>query len=316
MMTLPDFMEKQILFVRAEKECDNFLRFQNDNILYRRDGENMDMISCSKVFAIFITGDFSITTVLIRNCEQFGISLFLLKNNFQAYARVIARLDGNYLLREKQYSFMDEFRLAKNLVRNKSYNQLALLVEKRKIKALDGEYQEICRKIEQAGSEKELLGLEGSMSKYFFQEYFSEQDWRRRLPRAKYDVNNVLLDIGYTFLFNFVDALLNLYGFDTYKGFYHKLFFQRQSLSCDLVEPFRCLIDRQLLKANNLKQIDGKDFDVMGEKYVLTYAKQAKYLRLFMGSLMNWKEDIFQYVKGYYRFMMREGEEFPFFKIK
>ena len=52
------------------------------------------------------------------------------------------------------------------------------------------------------------------------------------------------MDIGYTYLFNFIDALLRLYGFDTYLGFYHKEFYQRKSLVCDVVEPFRCIIDK------------------------------------------------------------------------
>ena len=58
--------------------------------------------------------------------------------------------------------------------------------------------------------------------------------------------------------FNCMDSLLRLYGFDTYKGFYHKLFFQRKSLACDVMEPFRCVIDKQILKAFNLGQIDEK----------------------------------------------------------
>jgi len=274
------------------------------------------MISCHKVFAIFISGDFSITTVLIRNCEQHGIALFLLKNNFQVYARISSPLEGNYILRERQYKFSDEFTAAKKLIQNKIYNQQALLKEQKKINDFEKELKAAYEKINKAKTEKELLGLEGSMGKRFFQEYFFEMGWLRRMPRSKYDINNVLLDIGYTFLFNFIDSLLNLYGFDTYKGFYHKLFFQRKSLSCDLVEPFRCLIDRQLLKSFRLGQIDEKDFKYIGGKYVLSYDKQKKYLQIFFNCLLKRKEDIFLYIKDFYYFMMRDGKDFPFFKLK
>ena len=316
MLTLPDFIEKQILFVQAESDRENFLKFKNDNILFRKDEENIDQISCHKVFAIFIVGDFSITTVLIRNCEQHGISLFLVKNNFEVYARINSRLDGNYLLRERQYKFRDEFLIAKKLIGNKIYNQLSLLCEQKKLDDFKKGYGVFLEDIRNAESEKELLGIEGNASKLFFGQYFSEMNWLRRLPRSKYDVNNVMLDIGYTFMFNFIDSLLCLYGFDTYKGFYHKLFFQRQSLSCDLVEPFRCLIDRQLLKAYNLKQVNEKDFQLINGRYVLAYDKQRKYLQMFFNCIMERKEDIFSYVKDYYYFMMRDNKEFPFFKIK
>lgn len=316
MMTLPDFKEKQILFIQAERDKDNFLKFQNENILYRKDDKNTDMISCYKVFAIFISGEFSLTMVLIRNCKQYGISLFLLKKNFEVYARINSGLEGNYLLRERQYKFADEFATAKSLVKNKSYNQLVLLVGSKKLKNFENTLALLYEKIDAAKSEKELLGFEGSLSKDFFKKYFSEMNWLRRLPQTKYDINNTLLDIGYTFLFNFIDSLLNLYGFDTYKGFYHKLFFQRKSLACDLVEPFRCLIEHQLLKSHRLSQIDEKDFNPQSGKYILSYLKQSKYLKFFFDCILKRKEEIFLYVKDYYYFMMREDKNFPFFKIR
>ena len=70
-----------------------------------------------------------------------------------------------------------------------------------------------------------LLGVEGNYSKYFFKTYLVPAGWRRRAPRTKEDIPNLLMDIGYTYLFNFIDSLLRLHGFDTYKGYYHKLFF-------------------------------------------------------------------------------------------
>ena len=89
------------------------------------------------------------------------------------------------------------------------------------------------------------------------------------MPGVKPDATNLLLDMGYTFLFNFIDALLLLFGFDSYKGCYHKLFFQRKSLSCDVVEPFRCIIEKQILKSYHLKQINKDDFFIEQWKYAL-----------------------------------------------
>ncbi len=315
-MSLPDFREKQLLFIEAKNGIENSLQFKNDSILYKKDGKNANKISCFKVFAIFIIGDFTITSVLIKKCKKYGISLFLLSNNFESYASINAGLESNFILREKQYKKEDDFEMAKKLVANKIINQLALLKEKRISVNFEEKSKELELKIKNVKDEKEILGLEGNYTKEFFGEYFNRINWIRRMPRTKYDINNVLLDIGYTFLFNFTDALLKLYGFDTYKGFYHKLFFQRKSLSCDLVEPFRCLIDRQLLKSYNLRQINNKDFEHINEKYVLSFDNQRKYLAIFSGVIMDNKEEIFSYVKNFYRHFVVEGAEFPVFNVK
>lgn len=318
MMSLPDFKEKQILFVEAMNGVENCLQFKNDNILYKKDGRNTNKISCFKVFAIFIIGNFTLTSVLIKKCKKYGISLFLLSNNFENYAVINSGLESNYILREKQYKNENELEMTKKLVKNKIVNQLALLKEKGGVINADikKKLEEVDLKIKNIKDEKELLGLEGNNTKIFFGEYFNMIKWIRRMPRTKYDVNNVLLDIGYTFLFNFADALLRLYGFDTYKGFYHKLFFQRKSLACDIVEPFRCLIDRQLVKAYNLKQINKNDFAYINGKYMLNFENQRKYLAIFSGVIMENKEDIFIYVKNLYRHFVVDGVEFPVFKVK
>lgn len=315
MLSLPDFEEKQILFITSERGRENRLQFRNDNVLFTKDGQVVNQLSCYKIFAVFIIGDFSITTVLIRNCKKYGISLFLLKNNFELYGSIISQAEGNYLLRTKQYNLKNELELARHLVRNKVYNQFCLLRENRIQKVGRGRFDKVREKIDKAKNTQELLGLEGDLTKKFFVAYFREIDWYKRMPRAKVDIVNVLLDIGYTFLFNFVDALLNLYGFDTYKGFYHKLFFQRKSLSCDLMEPFRCLIDRQILKSYHLKQINDKDFKFKNGKYFLSYNRQQKYLKIFFDGILNKKEDLFNYVRGFYYCILNDKKDYPFFKL-
>lgn len=316
MMSLPDFNEKQILFIYGTKEIDNRLQFINNNIVFLRDGKKINQMSCHKVFAVFIVGEFSITSALIKGCRKYGISLFLLKQNFEVYASINSSLEGNYLLRERQYRMDRDLEVAKNIVKNKSYNQLSLLKEAGKLSDFNLVYNDVCLKINQANDSQELLGIEGSVSKNFFQEYFKDMNWVRRMPRTKYDINNTVMDIGYTFLFNFIDSMLNLYGFDNFKGCYHKLFFQRKSLSCDVMEPFRCLIDRQILKSFRLGQIKEKDFKLIGGKYVLSWENQNRYGRMFFDCLMERKEDVFLFVKEFYYFMMNDGRDFPFFKIK
>jgi hypothetical protein len=70
---------------------------------------------------------------------------------------------------------------------------------------------EIAKKISLTESSDSLRWLEWGVSRMFFSQYFAEA-WRyKRLPQTKVDILNLLMDIGYTFLFNFVHANCNLY---------------------------------------------------------------------------------------------------------
>jgi CRISPR-associated protein Cas1 len=223
----------------------------------------------------------------------------------------VAEAAGNYILRIKQYHLSPEQELyiAKAIVQNRIETQYALLKE-RKIAQPDWLENKL-RSIAIVTNGESLLGCEGSATKEFYASYFNEMKWYRRLPRAKVDINNVLLDIGYTFMFNITNTLLSLFGFDTYKGVYHKLFFQRKSLACDIMEPLRCIIERQLLKSYNLKQIDPKDFVQQKDVWLLSYEHQKKYATVFAAAIMERKEDIFNFIRSYYYHILNETDAPP-----
>lgn len=313
MMSLPDFKEKKIVFIENSQIQENKIRFSNENICLLEDGRIKNQISCHKIFAVFIMGDCSITTVLFKKCKEYGVSLFLMRDNLEVYAKILSIAEGNYLARIKQYNLNKGLEIAKNLVKNKIENQIALL-DNKKLSGIDY-LKDLRQKIDLIEDEKMLLGIEGTASKSFFENYFSEIGWYRRMPRTKIDITNTLMDLGYTILFNFIDALVGLYGLDAYKGFYHKLFFQRKSLVCDLVEPFRFIIDRQILKSYHLKQIDKKDFKLSEGAYRFVFNKRRKYVRIFADTIMENKEKIFTYIRDFYYFIINNSA-FPFFKIE
>lgn len=317
MLTLPDFKEKQILIIQPTKDEDYKLKFWNSNLRLMVEGKAVNQLSCYKIFAIFIVGDLTFTSQLLRQCSEFGISIVFMKRNFEVYALLGAVAEGNYLLRMKQYSLgaVQQVHMAKKVVANKIWNQIALLEETKKLQKPKALFKEQAKKVEGIEEYRSLLGFEGTMSKVFFQQYYEPLGWYRRMPRAKIDYINVLLDIGYTLLFNFVDALLRLYGFDTYKGFYHQLFFQRKSLTCDIVEPFRCIIDKAILKGKNLGQIKEEDFERYKGQVRLPYNKQAPYMKLFLSAILEEKEEIFTYVRDFYFAVLNDTGEYPFYSI-
>jgi CRISPR-associated protein Cas1 len=319
MISLPDFKEKQVLFVQTERGVDNYLRFYNENIVFKKDGKVVNRASCHRVFSVFVVGDITVTSYLMQKARDYGISFFFLKHNLETYSSMLSQAEGNYLLREKQYKMTaeKEFDIAKHIVENKMYNQLRLLNSRGKIGDIHLVKRDASAKIASAKDAQSLLGIEGNATKEFFPAYFEEIGWYRRLPRVKPDECNLLMDMGYSMLNNFVDSLLRLYGFDTFKGCYHRLFFQRRSLACDIMEPFRCIIDRKILSMFNLGQVDKNDFKIIKGVYSLSYKESPKYNRLLLEAIMEYKEDIYGYVRGFYRHVMDDkANPFPKFKVK
>lgn len=322
MIQLPDFRERQIFFLDAHDFLNCELSLRNENILIKEDGKIKSKIPINKLITIFVFGDVTITSKLLQKIIRAGASLFFLKRNFETYATVSSYAEGNYLLRQKQYNLSQEqdLKIAKNIVKNKLRNSLNLLrgakIEKINNRTRMNYKKLMIEKINDVENLASLRGIEGVISKDYFKLYFAKIDWYKRVPRGKVDENNILLDMGYNFLFHFVDSLLRVYGFDTYKGIYHQLFFQRKSLSCDMMEPFRCIIDKTLVKMHALEQFDKKDFTQRKGQYYLSYKNSGKYAQIFLKEILNHKEDIYNYARDHYYLILNDEGEVKDFVIR
>lgn len=85
---------------------------------------------------------------------------------------------------------------------------------------------------------------------------------------------------------------------------------------CDLMEPFRCLIDHAVLLAFIRKQFSSNDFVLVKSEYHLKYEKTADYYRVFYDALIERKVDVFQFVQCYYRAFMQKKSAPEFFQFK
>ena len=256
MMTAPDFEKKMLVFVFLNKG--EKVTFSNDNLIVKTKDEQIRLqTTCYRVFALFIVGSFTLTTGIIQRAHKFDFPIFLLTQSVKIYDKLGHSMEGNVVLRKKQYAYSG-LSIAKLIVKNKTQNQLLLL--KNEFREKDELLKRDIKKISELISSvdlvennlQELLGIEGNCAKIFFKHHFNNVEWNGRKPRVKLDYINSALDIGYSILFNLVDALLGIYGFDTYCGVLHKEFYMRKSLVSDLVEPFRVLIDAQVRKSINL----------------------------------------------------------------
>ena len=318
MLSAPDFQKKQIVFVffnEGEK-----LSFQNDNLLVKTaEGKTKLQVTCYRLFLVFAVGHGSVTSVLIQKANQFGFMIALMTPGYRLYAMLGNAKEGNTLLHKKQYAYTG-LDIAKHIVANKISAQYRQLMEVRnKTPQLQEALLQLKNCYEQAETVTELhslLAYEGIASKVYFARHFEGIPWQGRQPRIKKDNINSILDIGYTLLFTYLDALLSAFGFDTYCGVYHTMFYMRKSLVCDMVEPFRCLIDKAVKKAYNLKQIKEEDFLVKNHQYRLKWEKNAAYVGFLMAPIIENKDEIFAYVQSYYRCFMKGTpvEQYPFYR--
>lgn len=320
MLSLPDFREKNIVICFASEG--QKVSFKNDNLIIKDAEENTVLqATCHKIFSLWIVGHTTITSGILERSKKFAFSICLLSHSHRPYGLWSSATEGNFLLRRKQYEH-NGLDIARYLVRNKITNQTELL------KSIRGKSQETKDAVDKmtdyaqqtmnASDLQMLLGMEGVATRLYFSHWFADMEWKGRRPRTKIDAINTTMDIGYTYLFNIIESMLNLYGFDLYQGVYHRCFYQRKSLVCDIVEPFRCIVDKQIKRAHGLKQLQKNDFRVQNGRYFLKTEKNKDYTKWLMQSILEHKDDFFSYVQEYYRCFMRQKaiEHYPIFKIK
>ena len=319
MLNANDFKKKQIVFLFTN-EGDK-LSFLNDNIIVKiKEGGIKYQSTCYRLFMICVVGNISITSGLIQRSKKFGFSICLMTTTFKVYEILGARMEGNTLLRKHQYEYTEND-IGRKIEQNKIKNQSQILKNIRGKNQIMKEGIELLDKmvvqLEQQLEYLEVMGIEGNAARVYFSRVFDNVDWKGRKPRIKNDYVNVTLDIGYTMLFNIVDAILQVYGFDTYYGVFHKCFYMRKSLVCDLMEPIRPVVDYQVRKSINLGQCKENDFEVVNNRWCLKYKSNPQYIQFLMNAILEYKDDIFLYIQQYYRFFMKRKSvsEIPVFII-
>ena len=303
------------------------LRVSNGELLLEEVNEDekvtLTKMPFQKILMLFIVGHITITTPLIEKCKKFNVALIVVNFNLRPVFYWAEAAEANFLLRQKQYAFhKNDISIAKVLVKNKIGNQISLLKKTRMKDELTmdalSSLSQLIEVIDLQDDYYKLMGVEGSASKKFFSAYFQKNNWMARRPRVKCDAINTTLDIGYTILFNYIECFVRMFGFDIYVGVYHRLWFKRKSLICDLIEPFRCIIDNTVRTAFNKKQCSEKDFKNDKGEWKLNFDKTKDYTKLFYDALIPYKTEVFKYIQSYYRCFMQSKplEYYPKFEIK
>ena len=326
MFTHKDIEYRTIFVINCIHE--RSLRVSNGELLLEEQIEDSDKMKTltklpfQKILALFIIGHIRITTPLIEKCQKFGVALVVMKPSLRPVFFWTNSADANFLLHQRQYKLQkDDISIAKIIVENKIRNQLQALTDTRR---KDDLTEQSCKTIKatldslpDVSDYDSLMGIEGMAAKAFFKAFYQDHKWHQRRPRTKCDALNVSLDIGYTMLFNYIECFLRMFGFDLYVGVYHRMWFKRKSLVCDIMEPFRPIIDKTVRTAWNRKQFSEKDFQIQKGEYRLKFENNADYSRVFFDALIPYKTDVFKYVQAYYRCFMgkKSVSQYPTFTL-
>jgi CRISP-associated protein Cas1 len=259
-----------------------YLSLDGENVVVKKEEGSSLRLPLHNLENIVCFGYLGASPALMGACTERQVGLAFLTPNGRFLARVTGRIQGNVLLRKKQYGLSENGRESAAIaasfligkiancrkVLERALRDHALLVDERALGQASTALKGILRVIPDCASTSDLMAFEGSAAKIYFnvfdqlilqqREDFSFKERSRRPPL---DNMNSLLSFLYSLLTNEVASALETVGLDPYVGFLHQDRPGRPSLALDLMEEMRPVFaDRLALSLVNRKQISGKGF--------------------------------------------------------
>lgn len=158
------------------------------------------------------------------------------------------------------------------IVRNKIYQQMSVLQERGFVE----QAQMLFNYMVELKNDDET-NREGHAAKVYFNTVFGNE-----FSRQTETYTNAALDYGYSILLSAFNREVTACGYSANLGIKHKNEFNHFNLSCDLMEPFRPLVDRIVLEMDlssftkeqkhTLQQLVNKEVTFEGKRYSVNNA--------------------------------------------
>ena len=251
------------------------LKLDGSAIAVYAGGERVGTVPLAPLGRIVVVGDLLIHTPLLHRLAEHGVDAVFLSGKRQRYrGRLVGRLHRHARLRIRQYELSTgpfALALARGWIGKKLEGQVSLLNEM--IEHRPAVRRELFRAAEVIGQAAEkaratkslesLRGLEGGAAAAYFAAFshvFPEGLFNGRTRRPPRDPVNALLSLTYTLVHYEWVRECETIGFDSLIGFYHQLDYGRESLACDLTEPFRPEVDRWIWHLFRSRRFTERDF--------------------------------------------------------
>lgn len=247
------------------------LRKEGLKLIVTLDGETIQEIPESEVERVVIFGNVQITTQALALLLDESIDTTFFSFSGKYRGRLMSAEQSSVLRRLKIAQLYEnpnvEIPFIKAIVRAKILNSVSVLERHVSVNPDDVIIQAVSTlkqyidNLDSHNDLNEILGVEGSSARVFFSGLGFILDTTPKFTarqRPALDPVNSCLNLGYTMLTSEMTGALYSAGFDPYIGICHKVHPGRPSLSLDLVEEFRHVIDRLVLVLFNKKQLNSQ----------------------------------------------------------
>ena len=296
--------------------------------------EKEEEFSADKVEQILISSPSSITEGAVKLAMEKNIDIVYTNYYGKPFARIYpCTLGGTTLTRREQAKayFNDKGNeIVKNILDAKLRNQLFLIKRLNKtrgglfikeIKQLEYNIKKFNSiKVESIDNDRDsLLGYEGYAAKIYFSCLKQIVPFKEREPKSE-DIFNICLNYGYGILYSEIERACVLSGLDPYLGFLHMDRYGKPSMTLDLIEQFRPLIDRAIINLFVQKRISDKDKEIIGEAVLLTKEGRTKIIEevqkslahktKFKGKKISYSNLILEQGREIVRFLLNQSDKY------
>lgn len=233
----------------------------------------------SQIEKIILLGNVQISTQVMADALHHHIPVCFLSSKGRYRGRLTPPSHGNVRLRLRQYDCIRESSLALPYARwfviGKIRNSKEMLGRKLHDMGEDsaGMRRSLKRWMFKAGRTHDmerLRGFEGMAAREYFQQFpiiFRDSPfvWQGRNRRPPKDAINAMLSLGYTLLLNECISAIESVGLDMYAGFLHggtqHSDYGKPALALDVMEEFRYLVDRLVMRLLLSGEYEPSDFE-------------------------------------------------------
>lgn len=270
---------------------ESYLFCRNENICIRIGEHEKLCVPALTIDSIVCFGKMTVSTPLLQYCAEHGISVTFVTETGRFMGRFYGSVNGNVLLRKRQYASLNEDAFCKQLVRSillaKLRNSKLVLMRAARSAKNEAAGQSLAEGVAQLGQavEKLLLcddvdsmrGIEGAAATVYFSRLdnmlwgnpggFRFETRSRRPPRNEV---NAALSFTYMLLTSQIQSAMETVGLDPAAGYLHTLRPGRPSFALDLIEELRApLCDRFVISLFNKGQLSASDFEKAEEAVYL-----------------------------------------------
>lgn len=238
-------------------------------------------IPAEKVDAVIITANAMISTQVVSLCIEKHIQMIIAKWSGKPIARMWSSTPGKSTkLRRSQYlnqNTITGFEISKTILEKKLREQKIFLNNLKnnrdsppvKIENSIGTISNSIKKVKNLKYsdtyKSTFLGLEGACASSYFQAISSilPQKWStdKRSQHPAHDAFNAVLNYLYGMAYSDIEKIIILSGFDPNAGFYHADSYGKPTLSYDIIEIVRPIIDRIVVSSFTKKMVNENWFE-------------------------------------------------------